>query len=62
MLLPGACVGPGTQVGAGAVVHAPHGAGEVIAGVPARRLRTRGEGDWARALQALPPGSHRTTD
>jgi acetyltransferase-like isoleucine patch superfamily enzyme len=59
MLLPGACVGAGTQVGAGAVVRGRHGAGEVIAGVPARRLRMRGEGDWARGLQALPSGSHR---
>jgi len=56
MLLPGARLGPGVQVGAGAVVRGRHRPGEVLAGVPARTLRMRGEADWARGLEASPPG------
>jgi acetyltransferase-like isoleucine patch superfamily enzyme len=54
ILLPGTCLGPGVQVGAGAVVRGIHPAGSVIAGVPARLLRMRGEGDWASGLSAAP--------
>jgi acetyltransferase-like isoleucine patch superfamily enzyme len=54
ILLPGTCLGPGVQVGAGAVVRGIHPAGRVIAGVPARLLRMRGEGDWASGLSAAP--------
>jgi len=56
MLLPGAYLEAGVQVGAGAVVRGRHRAGEIIAGAPARTLRMRGDGDWARALDTLPPG------
>jgi acetyltransferase-like isoleucine patch superfamily enzyme len=56
MLLPGARLGEGVQVGAGAVVRGTHREGEVVAGVPARTLRLRGEGDWGRGLEPLPPG------
>jgi acetyltransferase-like isoleucine patch superfamily enzyme len=55
ILLPGARLGKGVQVGAGAVVRGSHGPGSVVAGVPARLLRMRGEGDWARGLAAEPP-------
>jgi acetyltransferase-like isoleucine patch superfamily enzyme len=55
MMLPGARLGEGVQVGAGAVVRGAHGPGEVVAGVPARTLRPRGGGDWARGLETLPP-------
>jgi acetyltransferase-like isoleucine patch superfamily enzyme len=57
MLLPGTRLGPGVQVGAGALVRGTHGPGEVVAGVPARTLRMRGEGDWAHRLEASPPGA-----
>jgi acetyltransferase-like isoleucine patch superfamily enzyme len=50
LLLPGVRLGEGVQVGAGAVVRGSHDAGGVIAGVPARFLRMRGEGDWAAGL------------
>jgi acetyltransferase-like isoleucine patch superfamily enzyme len=43
LLLPGATVGDGAQVGAGAVVTGEIPAGAVAAGVPARVLRRRGE-------------------
>src|SRR5215218_7700356 len=56
MLLPGPYLEAGVQVGAGAVVRGRHRAGEIIAGAPARTLRMRGDGDWARALDTLPPG------
>jgi acetyltransferase-like isoleucine patch superfamily enzyme len=56
MLLPGACLEKGVQVGAGAVVRGRHRAGEIVAGVPARTLRMRGDGDWARGLEEDPPG------
>ena len=55
ILLPGTRLEPGIQVGAGAVVRGEHPAGGVIAGVPARRLRERGEGDWSAGLEAEPP-------
>jgi len=61
MLLPGASLGPGSRWGRALVVRGRHGPGEVIAGIPARTLRLRGEGDWARGLQALPPGRRRKT-
>jgi serine acetyltransferase len=41
--------------GAGAVVRGHHPSGAVIAGVPARLLRARGEGDWADGLHSTPP-------
>ncbi|MEX2195802.1 MAG: acyltransferase [Thermoleophilaceae bacterium] len=44
VLLPGARLGEGVQVGANAVVVGEVPAGSVIAGVPARVLRTRGGG------------------
>jgi acetyltransferase-like isoleucine patch superfamily enzyme len=56
MLLPGARLGPGVQVGADALIRGTHGPGEVVAGVPACALRMRGEGDWARGLEDSPPG------
>jgi acetyltransferase-like isoleucine patch superfamily enzyme len=55
-LLPGTRLGAGVQVGAGAVVRGHHPSGAVIAGVPARLLRMRGEGDWAEGLDTAPPG------
>ena len=55
VLLPGARLGAGIQVGAGAVVRGEHPAGAVIAGTPARLLWMRGEGDWAARLAAKPP-------
>lgn len=42
-LLPGTRLGPGVQVGAGAVVTGEVAAGAVVAGVPARMLRFRGQ-------------------
>jgi acetyltransferase-like isoleucine patch superfamily enzyme len=55
ILLPGVRLGTGVQVGAGAVVRGSHEPGIVIAGVPARVLRTRGDGDWAAGLESEPP-------
>jgi acetyltransferase-like isoleucine patch superfamily enzyme len=55
ILLPGPRLGTGVQVGAGAVVRGQHPSGAVIAGVPARLLRARGEGDWANGLHITPP-------
>jgi acetyltransferase-like isoleucine patch superfamily enzyme len=55
ILLPGVRLGEGVQVGAGAVVRGSHEPGGVIAGVPARLLRMRGEGDWAAGLSPTPP-------
>jgi acetyltransferase-like isoleucine patch superfamily enzyme len=55
ILLPGSRLGAGVQVGAGAVVRGEHPPGVVIAGVPARLLRMRGEGDWADGLDTAPP-------
>lgn len=43
VLLPGTRLGAGVQVGAGAVVSGEVPAGAVVAGVPARVLRVRGE-------------------
>jgi acetyltransferase-like isoleucine patch superfamily enzyme len=54
VLLPGTHLGEGVQVGAGAVVRGAHPGGSVIAGMPARVLRARGEGDWAADLAASP--------
>jgi acetyltransferase-like isoleucine patch superfamily enzyme len=54
ILLPGTRLGPGVQVGAGAVVRGEHPPGAVIAGVPARLLRLRGQGDWAAELASTP--------
>jgi acetyltransferase-like isoleucine patch superfamily enzyme len=51
ILLPGVRLAEGVQVGAGAVVRDSHHAGSVIAGVPARLIRMRGEGDWAAGLR-----------
>jgi acetyltransferase-like isoleucine patch superfamily enzyme len=51
ILLPGVRLGDGVQVGAGAVVRGSHAAGSVIAGVPARFLRMRGDGDRAAGLR-----------
>jgi acetyltransferase-like isoleucine patch superfamily enzyme len=59
MLLPGTRLEAGIQVGAGAVVRGEHPADTVIAGVPARRLRLRGEGDWAAGLVTEPPRRRR---
>jgi acetyltransferase-like isoleucine patch superfamily enzyme len=58
-LLPGTRLEPGIQVGAGAVVRGEHPADAVIAGVPARLLRMRGEGDWAAELATEPPRRRR---
>jgi acetyltransferase-like isoleucine patch superfamily enzyme len=55
ILLPGTRLGAGVQVGAGAVVRGEHAPGAVIAGLPARLLRMRGEGDWADGLHIAPP-------
>jgi len=55
ILLPGVRLAAGIQVGAAAVVRGEHPAGAVIAGVPARLLRMRGQGDWAAGLQSQPP-------
>lgn len=55
ILLPGTRLEPGIQVGAGALVRGEHAAGGVIAGIPAQRLRERGEGDWASRLATEPP-------
>jgi acetyltransferase-like isoleucine patch superfamily enzyme len=55
ILLPGVHLAAGVQVGAGAVVRGSHEPGSVIAGVPARVLRTRGDGDWAAGLESEPP-------
>jgi len=55
ILLPGAKLGDGVQVGAGAVLRDEYPAGSVVAGVPARVLRMRGEGDWAAGLAEEPP-------
>lgn len=44
VLLPGARLGEGVQVGANAVVSGEFPAGSVVAGVPARLLRRRGDG------------------
>jgi len=56
VLLPGTRLASGIQVGAGAVVRGEHAPDAVIAGVPARYLRMRGEGDWAAGLATEPPG------
>lgn len=42
VILPGVTIGRGAQVGAGAVVAGDVAPGAVVAGVPARTLRTRG--------------------
>jgi acetyltransferase-like isoleucine patch superfamily enzyme len=39
--MPGVTIGRGAQVGAGAVVTKNVGAGEIVAGVPARVIGTR---------------------
>jgi acetyltransferase-like isoleucine patch superfamily enzyme len=54
LLLPGTKLGPGVQVGAGAVVRGEHPGGAIIAGIPARMIRMRGEGDWAEGLSDTP--------
>ena len=41
VLLPGVCVGDGSTIGAGAVVTRDVAAGEVVVGVPARRMGER---------------------
>lgn len=43
ILLPGAMLGEGVQVGAGAVVTGEMPAGAIVAGIPARVVRFRGE-------------------
>ena len=43
IILPGVTLGPGVQVGAGAVVTHDAPAGAIIAGVPAKVIRMRGE-------------------
>lgn len=48
ILLPGTRLGAGVQVGAGAVVRGEFPEGTVVAGVPARVLRRRGERGAAR--------------
>jgi acetyltransferase-like isoleucine patch superfamily enzyme len=55
ILLPGTRLAAGIQVGAGALVRGDHPAGAVIAGLPARLLRMRGDGDWASGLSPEPP-------
>jgi len=55
ILLPGTRLGAGVQVGGGALVRGEHPDGAVIAGVPARVLRMRGEGNWATGFSAEPP-------
>jgi acetyltransferase-like isoleucine patch superfamily enzyme len=55
ILLPGTRLAAGVQVGAGALVRGEHPAGAVIAGLPARLLRMRGDGDWASGLSSEPP-------
>jgi acetyltransferase-like isoleucine patch superfamily enzyme len=55
ILLPGTRLAAGVQVGAGALVRGEHPTGAVIAGLPARLLRMRGDGNWASGLSAYPP-------
>jgi acetyltransferase-like isoleucine patch superfamily enzyme len=61
VLLPGVRLGEGVQVGAGAVVRGSHEPGSIVAGVPARLLRMRGEGDRADGLEAEPPARRAPT-
>jgi phosphonate metabolism protein (transferase hexapeptide repeat family) len=53
VVMPGVEIGDGAVVGANAVVTGPVGAYEVVAGVPARRLRMRFEPEIAGRLHAL---------
>ena len=53
VIMPGVTVGDGAVIGANAVVTKPVGDYEIVAGVPARRIRMRFDDDVATALKAL---------
>src|SRR5690606_22119038 len=53
VIMPGVTVGDGAVIGANAVVTKPVGDYEIVAGMPARRIRKRFDNDVATALKAL---------
>lgn len=53
VILPGVTIGTGAVVGAGAVVSRPVAPYDIVAGVPARKLRSRFSGDVIDALLAI---------